>query len=132
MTQQEKNLLFKDLCCRIPYGVICKDIYGNVLEVNGIDNPNTITLKCSDKTFWTTDLDKCKPYLFPLWRMTKKQREDLDALYWIAREKTSTDFEFKCVYSGLKSDWFDKNHFDYRGLIPMGLALDATNLGIYE
>ena len=28
-------------------------------------------------------------------------------------------------------DWFNKNHFDYRGLIPMGLAEDATNKNIY-
>ena len=28
-------------------------------------------------------------------------------------------------------EWFYKNHFDINGLIPMGLALDATNLNIY-
>ena len=71
MTQEQKDLLLKDLCGRLPYGVICEDIYGNVLELNGIDKPNIITLKCSDKTFWATDLDKCKPYLFPLSSMTE-------------------------------------------------------------
>ena len=75
MIQEEKQLLLVDLCGRLPYGVICEDEYGNVLELNSIDKPNTVTFKCSDNTFWTTDLDKCKPYLFPKSSMTVEQRD---------------------------------------------------------
>ena len=45
--------------------------------------------------------------------------------------------KFSCVgYIGIDYiydtiDWFIKNHFDYRGLIPKGIALDATGLNIY-
>lgn len=77
MTQEERDLLFKELYMRLPYGIICEDVYGNVLELNNIYKPNTVTFKCSDKTFWTTDLDKCKPYLFPLSSMTDEQKEEL-------------------------------------------------------
>lgn len=120
MAQEQKDLLLKDLCARLPYGVICEDIYGNALELNSIDKPNTATFKCSDNTFWATDLDKCKPYLFPLSSMTEEQ-------------KTSHNFlKYSAYVSPTKLiDWYNKNHFDYRGLIPIGLANDATNLNIY-
>lgn len=119
MTQEEKDLLLKDLSCRLPYGVICEDGYCNDLVLNGIDKPNTITFKCTDKSFWTTDLDKCRPYLFPISSMTDKQKEDM--------------IMSSCGIGSDKNvfDWYNKNHFDYRGLIRKGLATDASNLNIY-
>ena len=137
MTQEDKELLLQDLCARLPYGVICEDEYGNVLELNSIDKPNTVTFKCSDKIFWTTDLDKCKPYLFPLSSMTDEQ---------IMQSPTSVhvcdleNLRYDSVWTELNSrftdlidliDWLNKNHFDYRGLIERGLAIDATNKNIY-
>ena len=137
MTQEDKELLLQDLCARLPYRVICEDEYGNVLELNSIDKPNTVTFKCSDKIFWTTDLDKCKPYLFPLSSMTDKQ---------IMQSPTSVhvcdleNLRYDSVWTELNSrftdlidliDWLNKNHFDYRGLIERGLAIDATNKNIY-
>lgn len=122
MTTEQKNLLLKDLSARLPYGVICEDGYGNVLELNGIDKPNTATFKCSDNTFWTTDLDKCKPYLFPLSSMSEEQKEEYDLICSMSMFDMSESDAVKLI------DWLNKNHFDYRGLIPMGLAIDATNL----
>ena len=133
INDQERDLLLKDLCARLPYGVICEDEYGNVLELNGIDKPNFVTFKCSDNTFWTTDLDKCKPYLFPLSSMTEEQRKELWELHfdYISDEIfIDTEFVYHEDYVHL-IDWLNKNHFDWRGLIPMGLANDATGLNIY-
>lgn len=143
MKQEDKELLLKDLCARLPYGVICEDVYGNALELNSIDKPNTATFKCSDNTFWTTDLDKCKPYLFPLSSMTEEQKEELFFNY-IHNDIYFDDFTDYFLAGELWHDicvsidilpelinWLNKNHFDYRGLIPMGLAIDATNLNIY-
>ena len=126
MTQEEKDLLLKDLCARLPYGIICEDGYGNVLELNGIDKPNTATFKCFDKTFWTTDLDKCKPYLFPLSSMTEEQTEELIKLI-----NTDQNDNNEFMRSLCRIEFYHKNHFDYRGLIPIGLANDATGLNIY-
>ena len=138
MTQKE--LLLKDLCGRLPYGVICEDGYGNILELNGIDKPNTITFKCSNNTFWATDLDKCKPYLIPLSSMTEEQlfevqeifgKNDIkieDSLLRIVNSERNT-ISYLEILALLK--WFYKNHFDVYGLIPMGLANDATGLKIY-
>ena len=123
--KQEKDILLKDLCARLPYGIICDDEYGNTLELIGINNPNNATFKCSDKTFWTTDLDKCRPYLFPLSSMTKKQKEEYRQFL---EDIDGYAYSIDCV---LQIDWLNKNHFDYRGLIEKGLAIDATGLNIY-
>lgn len=134
MTQEDKNLLLKDICARLPYGVICEDEYGNALEVNSIDKPNTITFKCSDNNFWTTDLDKCKPYLFPLSSMTEEQKQYLKNRFCYDWDGEPCDL-WKCQIeigdADELIDWFNRNHFDYRGLIEKGLAIDATGLNIY-
>ena len=127
----------KDLCARLPYGIICEDGYGNVLELNGIDKPNTATFKCFDKTFWTTDLDKCKPYLFPLSSMTKEQEDEWDDLYIkplcerLNPHTRKEDLMLRAKAGYAATFWLMENHFDYLGLIPMGLAKDATGLNIY-
>ena len=123
MTQEHKELLLQDLSTRLPYGIICDDGYGNVLELNGIDKPNTATFKCSDKTFWTTDLDKCKPYLFPLSSMTEEQTEELIKLINTGQNDNNEFMRSLC-----RIEFYHKNHFDYRGLIEKGLANDATGL----
>lgn len=107
MTQEQKDLLLKDLCARLPYGVIlnCCDIVNENLRL--IDNNGLIN---NDY-----DLEEVKPYLFPIESMTDEQSS-----------------EFMNIQLGYPSvDWFNKNHFDYRGLIPMELANDATGLNIY-
>ena len=133
MTEEDRKLLLKDLSARLLYGIICDDGYGNVLELNGIDKPNTATFKCSDKTFWTTDLDKCKPYLFPLSSMTEEQTKEYEGIIYKNIELHCERYydvididDFDCLI-----DFYHKYHLDYRGLIPMGLAIDATDKNIY-
>jgi hypothetical protein len=63
--------------------------------------------------------DEFKPYLFPLSSMTWEQKCQY-------REAIASSLNHYEVY-----DWLNKNHFDYRGLIEKGLAIDATGLNIY-
>lgn len=126
MTQTDKELLLKDLCARLPYGVICEDGYGNVLEVHSIDKPNTIIFRCSDNDFCTSDLDKCKLYLFPLSSMTGEQKREYVHIATMCGNIASSQLTGMTI-----QDWFNKNHFDYRGMIEKGLAIDATGLNIY-
>ena len=119
MTQEDKELLLKDLCARLPYGVKVK--FG--------DNPNIFDLEYrikfavmygdSDKLEDILDITNIKPYLFPLSSMTWKQEYQY-------REVIASSLNHYEVY-----DWLNKNHFDYRGLIERGLALDATGKGVY-
>lgn len=120
MNQEDKELLLKDLCARLPYGVKCKLIYNNHSEdatLFGIDKYGTFLF-----TEFGEDVRKfvCKPYLFPLSSMTEEQ---IDSLTKFVANRTQR--------KNILYDWYNKNHFDYRGLIPMGLAIDCTNLNIY-
>lgn len=121
MTQKDKELLLKDLCARIPYGVKVESVF---------INPDTKEHKlCGIEVFDATSilmirdgLGKFKPYLFPLSSMTKEQ--NLEYL----RTCLGGNADFPTLAS---FDWFNAHHFDYRGLIPMKLAKDATGLNIY-
>ena len=134
MTQEQRDLLLKDLCARLPYGVICKDDYAKVegkLVQIGINYDMCLLSDDYGKTEFAY-IPNCKPYLFPLSSMTEEQHKEFyDKYCW---NDGGDNFEMDSCshyYALEKFDWLDKNHFDYRGLIPMGLANDATGLNIY-
>ena len=122
----DKELLLKDLCARLPYGV----------KVNGVfltydkDKDKILYKECVKELnyshlsrYWTL-----KPYLFPLSSMTEEQKEEYVSL------------QQKVIYNGQGIvnldvmeyvDWCYKHHIDINELIPMSLAIDATGLNIY-
>ena len=113
MTQEDKELLLKDLCARLPYGVIIQIKDWAVLDAElKIGHINRLQIN---------DVE-LKPYLFPMSSMTDEQYKE----YWELEH--SGNMEHLSIPA---LDWLNKNHFDYRGLIPMDLAIDATNLNIY-
>ena len=72
----------------------------------------------------TVYIDNVRLYLLPLSSMTEEQKKE----YQYITERWMND----PVYSISDStDWLNKHHFDYRGLIEKGLAIDATGLNIY-
>lgn len=135
MTQEEKELLLKDLCARLPYGVKCvSGVDDAILIIEGI-NPDCngaseiqVTYERSGINFDTT-ISAIKPYLFPLSSMTEEQWKEYQTLKmtdWV-----EGDINGVFINAGTITDWLNKNHFDYRGLISRGFAIDATNLNIY-
>ena len=140
MTQNKKDLLFKDLCARLPYGVKLH-CSSNVMICIGPYTLNTIVLDriFNDNTKYVP-FDEFKPYLFPLSSMTEEQKKELENLGWYfdnfeihnVRECLGTYREFVAHSDCFNLiDWLNKNHFDYRSLIEKGLANDATGLNIY-
>ena len=143
MTQNEKDLLLKDLCARLPYGVKCENynhIYGrNVFKVTDIRDNGYICGTINNQYYWAVfDPLELKPYLFPLSSMTEEQQKeanifddmDMDILSEnLGRNHRNKTNIPTATYNYI--DWLNKNHFDYRGLIEKGLAIDATNLNIY-
>ena len=131
MTQADEYLLLKDLCARLPYGVkfmiegmyltedMIKGGYGKTQELYGITCECNVELLNMD---YHMPIEAIKPYLFPLSSMTKEQMKQFNETL-IGTENLG--------WSNETFDWLNKNHFDYRGLIPMGLANDATGLNIY-
>ena len=125
MTEENKNLLLIDLCGRLPYGV--KVEAETWLEDEGefAYVPDKVYSINSDGyiVHGYDEVYECKPYLFPLSSMTEKQKEEFDRLYTYDALIIEPQWEL--------IDWLNKNHFDYRGLIEKGLAIDATNKNIY-
>lgn len=139
MTEEQKELLLKDLCVRLPYGVILKtdNVFPQKLEGISFDK-NTFLVWVSDGGF-TLDCMDCKPYLFPLSSMTEDQEKELYKVYSdeasLITEYLKSDI-FGDIHNHrfnhhLSLDWYLKNHFDINGLIEKGLAIDATDKNIY-
>ena len=136
MTQEDKQLLLKDLCARLPYGVMIKDTYsghyGRLVEVG-----NTFAYFISELNSNTLDVQLChvKPYLRPMSSMTeediKEFRKNSDFEEREAYEVRANGenkiviLQADCDLSVKELDWLNEHHFDYRNLIEKGLALEA-------
>ena len=125
MTKENKELLFKDLCARLPYNVICQVEF----RENGKYNSKVMLLSgiFTDEAYFTTKggsiySNEYKPYLFPLSSMTEEEKLMYEGLM-IGTDNISYMLDV--------IDWLNSHHFDYRGLIERGLAIDATGLNIY-
>jgi len=126
MTQEDKELLVKDLCARLPYGVQC--------EIGGLRyGPYTFT---GDDVEDLIDGRTFKPYLRPMSSMTVAeeyeyhQYKNIDYLE-ISEMEHKEMLKATALYFSRATDWLNKKGFDYRGLIPMGLALEAPE-GMYN
>ena len=156
MDEKEYDLLMKDLCGRLPYGV--KVLYKGWDSDHGCEF-NTVEdlIGIDDKfihTLWRGERDKhsiveplsitdYKPYLRPLSSMTEEERKELKKLmncdcvtdysleYTVGGQVDYDDFLVYYEESSKLIDWLNKNMFDYRGLIPKGLALEAKD-GMYN
>lgn len=153
MIQENEDLLLKDLCARLPYDV---KIYAKCFDPNtntDVEKVGVLSMIDTDTVVaFTTDDTGCyiyvtihevKPYLFPLSSMTEEQYESLRESGILSNCSHSYEYvnphihgvsfifkEFK-TYSLELIEWLNKNHFDYRGLIEKGLAVNAINLNIY-
>lgn len=141
MTQEDKELLLQDLCGRLPYGVKCyKMTFKPELAEEVICMLRNGSHNCVQLGTFLYRLEHIKPYLFPLSSMTEEQKEeynqsrlkDLRMLNSVLMERISDENNFdRLVVAHNEIDWLNKNHFDYRGLIEKGLAIDASNLNVY-
>lgn len=117
MKDENRELLLRDLCSRLPYKV-------KVNVKSKIEFINTLCSIDIDGYCEINDdlykIDNVTPYLLPLSSMTEEQQIELTKFV------ANGIMDENIVY-----DWYNKYHFDYRGLIPMGLANDATGLNIY-
>ena len=131
MTEKEKDLLVKDLCARLPHGV---KVLMNDGAIEELLNVNVSTFICNGLRGLP------QPYLFPLSSMTDEQVIELNSIGWYfdgydisnseAYYSEGADYVTQDVCYTL-IDWLNKNHFDYRGLIDKGLAIDATGKNVY-
>ena len=149
MTQEERMLLIKDLSARLPYAVTVEHTSGfrgtlHDMTVHHMydENDNVYDAICYTDFFGDEDsiyIEYFKPYLFPLSSMTEEQQEEFDRIYaddmQVVANNLKNRLDGKPYETNLGHyrhiDWLNANHFDYRGLIPKGLAIDATGKNIY-
>lgn len=129
MTKEDKQLLLKDLAARLPYNVH--------IFTNSKHHIRLLTISRDldyDEQYWINglyDIDEVKPYLRPMSSMTKEEYKEFnDQIY---KAKPYSDGKSYNVYevTGLNVDWLNAHHFDYRGLIEKGLAIEAPK-GMYN
>ena len=137
MTQKDKELLLKDLCARLPYGVIV-NVKGFDYDYNDKITQIYKGVGCSIQvtTNMPYDIEQVKPYLFPLSSMTDRQKNLFSLIVCKLDDSDmwrNGDMIFIDNETDLDSllDFYNKNHLDWRGLIPKGLAIDATGKNIY-
>lgn len=137
MTQEDKDLLLKDLCARLPYGVKVNADYINFNrdgKLFSINNNEELILSPENGYSFDVAIEKCKPYLFPLSSMTEEQKDYIRNRFcydWDGEPYEIWRYKIDIEDAENLVDLFNKNHLDYRCLIPKGLANDATGLNIY-
>lgn len=123
MTKENKELLLKDLCGRLPYEVILLSQNGKVIyQTDG----NTAAELLVEEGW--------KPYLRPMSSMTEEEfaeyekANDLDTLdsSETLRENMKAKHRVRISKWYHGTDWLNAHHFDYRGLIERGLAIAVT------
>ena len=140
----DKELLLKDLCARLPYGLKVKcEKYSfpvTILYGGNIDEVKFI------ETGGIENICAIKPYLFPISSMTEEQRKEMQEIIgnpnyacimrktgglelWLESVDTDPTIWLDTIFE--VQDYLNKNHFDYRNLIDKNLAIDCTNLNIY-
>lgn len=129
MTKEEKEqLLFIDLCNRIPYNTICtsKRFDKNILVGMDDDGATFSHVDSLGQTVYEL-LDiiefDVKPYLRPMSNMTEEEDKEYTNI-----DNGSYTCPKDCAHypASKRIDWLNAHHFDYRGLIPLGLAIEVT------
>lgn len=122
MTQEDKELLLKDLNARLLCGVkvTTANLAAKFGVISGISIKGNISVRTKDADI-VFDCTEVKPYLRPLSSMTEEEKIDYQAFF------NYDGIEYPEEYI----DWLNKYHFDYRGLIEKGLAIEAPN-GMYN
>ena len=127
MTNEQKQLLLKDLCARLPYGPI---VHATV------DGGGTVFGVYKDRVFTTCEepdkhndypVECIKPYLRPMLSMTEEE----DKEFALLQVNTHNSGFLYAIDAANMINWLNAHHFDYRGLIEKGLALEAPE-GMYK
>ena len=132
MNKEDKSLLLQDLCARLPYGVKIKLGDFNY-QVCGYNSEKPLPLKIwyyyrnSSKSLIDVYLEDYHPYLRPMSSMTEEEKEEYGKVCELDTEilanHSMNGEPFPALYNS--QDWLNKYHFDYRGLIERGLAIEA-------
>ena len=145
MTQEDKDLLLKDLCARLPYGVIVNTPKGDghlgSIKLTIFGNEYGVNIKATERDYFNDSECELRPYLRSMSNMTEKEVEEYNQCWENDRDDIMiVGKHFEETYKSKKFTlymhpivpmyrhiiWLLKNHFDFMGLIPEGLAIEVT------
>ena len=132
MTQKDKELLLKDLCARLPYGVMVQDELGRINKLV-IGNADLVRLYYNDFSIYGENALSL-PFLRPLSSMTEEELHEVQEIlgkgveiregFILSIDSSINSFSYLELIALF--EWFNAHHFDYRGLIEKGLAFKVT------
>lgn len=135
MTQQDKDLLYLDLCARLPHGITCdiNDSSRNTLQgiiesvdISYMDNEPFFKVKTDNKTF-AVPVEQIKPYLRPISSLSQEERDKFCDIGGVISHKPSDGKLYLVAYFPEALDYLNSIHADYRGMIEKGLAIEVTD-----
>ena len=137
MTKEERQLLLIDLSARLPYNVKCRVVWD--------DTSDKILTPVELFGFEMNVISEIKSYLRPMSSMTEEEQREFGNLVGLWKDQRSGRF-VNCIpnlsgefgktlvteiITARAVDWLNAHHFDFRGLIEKGLALEAPE-GMYK
>ena len=131
MTKEDKELVFKDLSARLPYHVRVKVwLKDGTTEEGILDLEHNYGDVLRDAFYYNKIVD-IKPYLRTMSNMTEEERKEYNDIVKNTIEFYDCPKSEEICFFIIPIEWLNKKMFDYRGLIPKGLALEAPE-GMYE
>ena len=124
MTQEDKELLFKDLCGRLPHHVRVKVCLKDGTTEEGILDLQHNYADVLRDAFYYNEIKDIKPYLRPMSSMTEEEEKEYHSLCYSEWCSYKDGWDYHNTISSI--DWLNAHHFDYRGLIERGLAIAVT------
>lgn len=150
MTQEEKGLLLKDLCGRLPYGVVCIGITYDLDDdgekyidvkvkstLTEIHNYKLETASVRLGLISSCRLETIKPFLRPMDSMTEEEKEELSQISeeylndWSIADNNLLKWKIDAKVSSRRAEFYNSHHLDWNGLIEKGLAIEAPK-GMYK
>lgn len=131
MEAQNKALLLVEICARYPYGLMVRydDKIVCVEDIHFSDSGQYFfTLKAEVKKYVGVNIERIKPYLKSMSRMTDEEKEEYMNTFSELKDDLGTVIRYPSYAS---TDWLIAHHYDFRGMIGLGLALESLP-GMYE
>lgn len=124
------NILIKDISARIPYGVRCQcaddKLTATIIGIKFYDDQYFVELDYKDFK-GIVKIENCKPLLIPLTEMGEEKEQELKDTLIDLELKSLNDEIGEHKVSEFEIDFYLKNHIDFRGLIPLGLAYNINS-----
>jgi len=131
MTQEEKELLLVALCGYLSHNIRVKiGDYSDYVIIGCNVKKGIVTVKITnDKARSKIDIncEYVKPYLRSMSSMTEEEQKEFVEFHCVTLCPIIIDTCLTIENEGNMLDWLNAHHFDWRGLIPMGLAIEVND-----